>query len=281
MLNTKLPTTLLISCLILPALAACDEAGEPGPTAEDHDAELAARPWIGLAPLGDPDLAMPASLDGPPRFAAEIPTQASHHPKFKHVSPKPKHLIGWTRWALAQSFTDGPINDATGEHCGDEQSGPIWYLAGTFGGPVERECTVPFGKKLVFPLMNGWCVFPVEHYPDQASIDAALPEIEGFYTSFFDEVCSLTLRVDGVDVRPDLETLREDTYLDVFDPFEIELTEDHWAPSFAGGTMDAVTAGYFAVIHALSPGDHVIEFGGENCAQQFSTSASYSLHVGS
>src|SRR5690349_5756821 len=44
---------------------------------------------------------------------------------------------GWDRWALGEPHSTGsPIADPTGELCDVSQSDGVWYLAGTFGGPV-------------------------------------------------------------------------------------------------------------------------------------------------
>jgi len=46
-----------------------------------------------------------------------------------------------------------PALDTTGAHCAEGQAGPVWFLAGTFGGdPVTSHCIVSAGKALFFPL---------------------------------------------------------------------------------------------------------------------------------
>ena len=66
----------------------------------------------------------------------------------------------WWQWALGTPARINPLFDATGEFCDAGQKGPVWFLASTLGysggeyGPVERDCTVPFGKSLFFPIIN-------------------------------------------------------------------------------------------------------------------------------
>lgn len=64
----------------------------------------------------------------------------------------------WWQWALSIPAADSPITDPTGAKCTQQQSGPIFYLAGTNGDPaltpVTRTCTVPGGKALFFPILN-------------------------------------------------------------------------------------------------------------------------------
>jgi hypothetical protein len=54
---------------------------------------------------------------------------------------------------LNPNLTNGVVD------CGYGQSShsrftQIWFLAGTFGGPTDRTCTVPRGIALFFPLLN-------------------------------------------------------------------------------------------------------------------------------
>jgi hypothetical protein len=197
-------------------------------------------------------------------------------------APNEEDVIGWVRWAMAEPYFTGPVADQTGELCGVGQEGPVWYLAGTFGGPVERECDIPAGKQLSFPLLNGWCVFPSEFYADDEAIAADVPLIDEWYASSFANVCSLTLRLDGEDLIPSMETMVDGLYVTAMDPFEIDLNDAHWATEwFAGGEMPAVGAGYYARLQPLTPGDHVLELGGTFCGEgAFSTYATYHLHVG-
>jgi hypothetical protein len=278
-------------CLASGSMAACDGVDDAsagvGPRAVStsiETTELAIGVWPpiqrrdessaasagGLAPLGLDALASPAA-DG-----------AEALEKFNDIEPTEDLVIDWLRWALAQPAEGGAIADATGESCGLGQSGPVWYLAGTFGGSVTRECTVPVGKKLFFPLINSWWLLPPEYFANVDEIDAALPFMEDWYEENFDQAtCSLTLRIDGQEVRPDFESLRDELHIRTMDPFEIDLHEEHaQAEYFDGGAMPAVGDGYYALIHPLPPGEHVIELGGSLCGSwAFEIMATYTLQV--
>ena len=241
-----------------------------GPRVERSDDS--ASTFVGeIASLGLDTLAVPA-----PSGAAE-----SKHFPTKTIEPTDELVIDWMRWALAQSAAESPVTDTTGERCGLGQEGPVWFLAGTFGGPVVRECDIPAGKQLFFPLVNRWCVFPPEFFPDGDGIDDVLPEVDAWYDEQAQATCSLTLRIDGEEVRSDLESLDDELYIRVLEPFEIDMHED-WTPDwFAGGEMPATGDGHYARIQPLTPGDHVIELGGSMCGQYpFETLATYILHVG-
>ncbi len=198
------------------------------------------------------------------------------------VSPTDELVIGWNRWALALPWFEGPIGDKTGEKCGMGQEGPVWYLAGTGGGPVTRECDVPVGKQLFFPLVNRMSLFPPEYFPTEASIVKRIAEYTTWwYNHQYSNTCSLTLRIDGQEVLPGFSELDDELYIRILEPFEVDVNPAHWAPAyFDGGIMPATTDGHYALIQPLTPGDHVLEFGGSICgAYPFQTSATYLLHV--
>lgn len=203
------------------------------------------------------------------------------------TKPPTKSLVRkWTRWAMEEPWTTGPIKDPTGAACADGQEGHTWFLAGTTGGPVSRTCTIPRGKDLFFPLVNNWCVFPPEWYPDQASIEADLPLYEQYYEESRAATCSLTVKVDGQDVYAGgFSEMMEDLWVIEMDPFEVDLNEgDNFVSAYgvAGGEMPATAAGHFARLKALPPGDHVVELGGSRCDGgdvYFETSATYHIHI--
>lgn len=225
--------------------------------------------------------------DSEPMRAQEL--QAAVHGSAKHPH-KPKHIkasdaqaAAWVQWVMALPYSTGPVNDPTGDSCAAGQGGKDWYLAGTSGGPAERDCDVPAGKHLVFPLINWWCVFFPELFPDEAAVDAAMPKYITAYQGVPDDVCSLTLKVDGQDVLADLDALNEVFNL-TEQHFAVDLDDDHFAASsFAGGVMRAMTAGHYVRLKPLFAGDHVVEFGGAVCDDGqviFETHVTYQLHVG-
>jgi hypothetical protein len=266
----------VFSCLTV-GLCGCDP-DDGGPITDLQADEHVELLEVIVAPLPGPAPSVDLDVDLARASGASVPVAGGGVGRF---APSDADVIGWMRWALSQPTWTGPVADQTGELCGEGQSGPVWYLAGTFGGPVERGCNVPAGKRLSFPLVNTWCVFPPEFYADEASISADLPAIDAWYQSRFSDVCGLTLRLDGEDLLPD-EVMSETLYIQVMDPFTLDLTDEHWATQwFAGGEMPATGAGYYAHLQPLTPGDHVLEFGGEICGEApFSTYARYELHVG-
>ena len=46
----------------------------------------------------------------------------------------------WWQWVHSIPAENNPITDTTGIECARGQNGPVWFLVGTYGGPVERAC---------------------------------------------------------------------------------------------------------------------------------------------
>jgi len=64
--------------------------------------------------------------------------------------------IQWWQWVSAIPKDQSPLLDETGANAAVGQSGPVWFLCGTAGSlpVVERTCTVPHGKGILFPIIN-------------------------------------------------------------------------------------------------------------------------------
>ena len=60
----------------------------------------------------------------------------------------------WWTWAASAPEETNPVSDTTGEHCDRGQQPDVWLVAGTFGGTVTRQCTVPAGVPLAGPVVN-------------------------------------------------------------------------------------------------------------------------------
>ncbi len=221
-----------------------------------------------------------ASLDG--LDLAETPRRGMPAGVYPHEPSEPSEalMIEWLRWVIGQPFDENPVNDPSGALCGVDQDGPVWFLAGTFGGPAERECTIPAGKQLFFPLVNNWCTIAPELGDPDELLALWGADVEAWFDANYANTCALTLRVDGKDVVPDFDELYTTHYLKVMEPFEVDVNPA-WAPEYtAGGPMPTLGAGHYARLMPLTPGDHVVEFGGSICGDHpFTTAVTYHLHV--
>ncbi len=138
-------------------------------------------------------------------LAASLPATAQGNAGNPTVLPpgsKPYGLsyaewsVKWWQWVFSLPATNSPILD-TGD-CSASQSGPVWFLAGSFSpGSVTRACTIPAGKALFFPLANAWA--DNTGCPTYTTFTAA--ELEGFAVSLVDGQGVVTCTIDGVPVQ--------------------------------------------------------------------------------
>lgn len=154
----------------------------------------------------------------------------------------------WWTWALASPEERNPVADETGKFCAEDQPKDVWFLAGTFGGAVDRTCRVPAGRPLAAPAVNRYSA-------NTAHCREFMTGVKG------------TVTLDGQPVE-----LRR------IDPVEItfQVARDN-AIGERGGKQAAQACGLWAWIPPLTPGEHDLLIEGE--AGSFSTSAHYKLTI--
>jgi hypothetical protein len=152
----------------------------------------------------------------------------------------------WWQWAGSFEMNESPIADRSGALCGSKQNGPVWFLAGTYGTHrTIRTCKVPRGKYLFFPLINSVVMPPVDRRVNCAAVTASA-------AAMTDHPSRLIVDVDGVRIR-NLATYRQATNK-CFDMGTRAEPKTRVFPSAANG--------YYVMLKPLSPGKHVLNFGG-------------------
>jgi hypothetical protein len=167
----------------------------------------------------------------------------------------------WWNWyfsfpAAIEPFGDEPLSDVTGEHAGDGQPGPVFFVDGVFGpiafSPVTRIFEVSGGVYLFINLL----AFVGVPSPDELCKDLA-PLVE----SAVDDIDSLLLIIDGVPVpEADLFEHRESTGCFT------ALVPVEGSPSQVprGAYPGSYGSGYWVMIPSLEPGPHVTRAGGRH-----------------
>lgn len=163
----------------------------------------------------------------------------------------------WYKWALEQPVPINPVLDTTGEHCAVGQSGKVWFLAGTFGGDAVRECRIPKGKALFFPISNtGWV----------ATLPTETAEMARQYSKEYADsmdISDFEVEIDGVPVEHFEKYRLYQGNLDALPIYYITLPDDNvFGPppdGLAAGTYGpASTDGYYLMLAPLSAGKHTI-----------------------
>ena len=170
----------------------------------------------------------------------------------------------WWKWAVGIPAETNPIIDPTGEFGHIDQKGPVWFLAGTFGGTVERSLTVPKGKWLFFPLVNSlwWApddletaAFVAEFLgldPDDLTDEELIRLVAAFN---LERLVHLSCTIDGVRVDNPLQYRASSPAFMITDT---DLLDDFGIPISTPNA--AITDGYWIMLSPLSEGEHTIRF---------------------
>lgn len=155
----------------------------------------------------------------------------------------------WWQWAGSFDSADSPVADRTGRNCQLKQHGPVWFLAGTYGtARTVRSCAIPRDRYVFFPLIN-YVVMPTAV---QASCTSCCASHTAAARSITDHPSYLVLDLDGQRVE-DLIRYRQAT-TECFDMGALAQPSYQVFPSAANG--------YYVMLRPLSPGKHVLNFGG-------------------
>ena len=184
----------------------------------------------------------------------------------------------WWQWALSIPAVTNPVLDETGANCAEGQSGPVWFLAGSFfGGTFERACTVPPDKALFFPIVNaafGAAVFDCE--PTQPGVPCNITVLRAAAAASMDPV-TIAASIDGVPVRNVRDSRVQSPV------FSVTLPEGNVVDVPSGTYAPMVSDGYWLMLAPLSAGAHTIHFKGiitDGVFEGFESEVTYHLTVG-
>jgi hypothetical protein len=187
----------------------------------------------------------------------------------------------WWKWAFSIPASSNPLTDTTGEFCAEGQSGHVWFIGGilsTQPSPVQvtRTCTIPAGKALFFPIVNGEGSV-IEG--DGSTEDELRTVAEGYMKAVtFKEVI-----IDGKNLN------NLDNYKAESDLFTFKLPENNVLNKPVGSDgfaySESVSDGYWIMLTPLSAGQHTIHihakivFDPNDPKAQFETEVTYILTV--
>ena len=178
-----------------------------------------------------------------------------------HVFPPTAHPLGatygewqarWFTWFIEIPAPENPLFDETGELCGTNQSGQVWFLAPVaHPGTTTRACTIPTGTG-IFVLGLGNECSNVEPPPFFGSTEAELRECAASGLEAFFGDATQSISVDGVTVS-NLGSYRTQTPL-----FGYTLPPDNVYGLPPGPASMAISDGTAVIVKPLPPGEHRI-----------------------
>jgi hypothetical protein len=181
----------------------------------------------------------------------------------------------WWQWALSIPKDINPVGDETGKYCGQGQEGPVWFLAGTFGGSMERSCTIPAGKAILFSPINVECSYA--EFPDLKTES----DLRACAKSGQDLATETEVSIDGVKLQ-NLQNYRTQSPL-----FDLTLPKDN-VFALPPSTTKAVSDGVWVFLKPLSPGNHEIhskgvsvDFTTTGTVPSFVSDVTYRLNINS
>lgn len=173
----------------------------------------------------------------------------------------------WWNWVVSTSPSPLDGSYTGGERCDGSFVSGAFFLAGTIeSDPVERTCTVPAGKPILFPVVNALCSEGFDPPDDRpfwvcakSLLDSALQGDSEYFA-----------RVDGEAVEISRLALH----------FAWRIPSDENLFGIPAGRYDAAGNGLWVYLpNGLRPGRHTIHFGGSFFGGDFVQDITYTLRV--
>jgi hypothetical protein len=201
-----------------------------------------------------------------PQVTAAI--EDSRNPNNPMLFPKESHPYGanintWAdreaAWVYSIPFAQNPLLDRTGENCGVDQSGPVWFIPRIAGPRVfsgTRTCTIPPHTALLLEIGSYINEYPC---PDPNFRPAPGQSLYDFLRvdakAFMDGVTRLDVSLDGqpLDDVLSYRFASEDLYYFTGDPTMAAVD-----PCITGSRQPAIVDGFFMMFKPLDPGTHVL-----------------------
>ncbi len=168
------------------------------------------------------------------------------------------------QWVFSLPANGNPLLDTA--DCSAGQAGQVWFLGGTFAsieiapgvilGEADRDCTIPSGTALFFPLIDVEC----STLEGNGETEAELRDCANFFADFIGP-STVFLEIDGAPA--DMSGYRVESPLFEYGPLpDNNLFQLFGFDAPEGTTSPFVSDGYFAMVKPLPVGTHTLHFGG-------------------
>ncbi len=150
------------------------------------------------------------------------------------------------QWKFAVPTGQNPLHNYSPEKCAIGQQGPVWLLDELLSGTELRTCTIPAGKSILLPVLDGQCdLSDTTIHNDHDLIQCA---------SAGNEYGVIAASIDGVPIK-NLDSYRTHTEF-----FNLTVPADNVFGEHPAGTYKSYADGWFLFLHPLSPGSHDIHY---------------------
>ena len=196
--------------------------------------------------------------------------RAADRPRVAPIFSKPggqtygRWAAEWWQWALGVPAATNPLLDMTGEHCAQRQVDDVWFLAGTVGpDPVVRECTIPEGKALFFPLINNFFGASLSDPPEERTEEFVRARAAcGFPVELFAEIDGFKIR--RLDRFFTGKPGSQSPFFNVqLPPGNIFGVDENTVPELV--LTPSAEQGFYLFVRPLSLGEHTVRWQAEGC----------------
>jgi hypothetical protein len=171
--------------------------------------------------------------------------------------------VDWANWLSSLVPDEHPIFD-TADCSFRQPAGNVWFLGGTFKvttdvdddsvfiGTAERDCSVPYGKALFFPVLNTGCNELEDNTTGVGLIEC---------TGGVEDITFVEVIVDGTPVSNiwDYRYISEPNIYPL-GPFPVNNIYND--TSYGGITTNGVQQGYYMMLKPLPVGHHTLSIRG-------------------
>ena len=156
----------------------------------------------------------------------------------------------WWQWTYSIPWNKNPSYDDTGEHCDENQNGPVWFLTQAFEHPVERTCNIPQNTALLITILNSECSYAeFKELKTEEELRECAKNIQDFVTGAKASLNNITI--------PNIDEYRIQT-----DLFNFTLPQDNIL-NLTAQTTQAVADGNWLFLKPLPPGNYELKVKGE------------------
>jgi len=171
----------------------------------------------------------------------------------------------WWQWAFSIPTPQNPFLDPNGGNCMIGQRGSVWFLA---GGTATRNCSVPEGATLFFPVINqvGYNSPNCQQGPENLSVKELRKATSDFINSV--KLTDLHVELDGRAIYR-FDRVQSDV-------FSLALPSDNIGGCPPGIYSPAVDDGYYVKLDPLKVGPHRLRI---RVTAPFSLDVTYNLTI--
>jgi hypothetical protein len=222
------------------------------------------------------------SLNIPPAFTAD--TDDDQRLLIAPIGTRPegqtygRWAAEWWQWALGIPAAVNPLTDTTGEDCAQRQVDTVWFLAGSVSSdPVVRNCEIPAGKSLFFPLINTFYGAFLNDTPETRTEEFVREA--GSCT----DPAQISLKIDGFEIRRPTRffTGASGSQSPIFNvqlpPGNLFGADETTVPELV--LSPSAEQGYYLFVRPLSPGTHTMRWIASGCTPGASQDITYHLRV--